>query len=168
MITIIIAYVVVIFIIAHLAYEGIVAPTLRLRIKFALFTLRDRAFRVHLESSTLFPREEYDLFLDSINGVMKYIDDMGITYLILFKKFASEEMKNRALRRARTFKESKCSDVRNLAEALEYQVEMLVAINSLSLFVTILPFALLVLRVRNIIRALAFRGNRGEGELAIT
>lgn len=155
--TSILAVVVIVLSLAHFLYETIIAPTLRLRIKFAFFGVRDRAFHAHMKQPDTFTREDYELFVESINGVMRHTSEITLSTTYMMRRRLPREVRIRATARARRFEGSESAEVREIAYDLARYVEMLLIVNNAGLFVTMVPFAVSLVFMRKALRALIFR-----------
>jgi hypothetical protein len=86
----------------HFVYEGIIAPTLRLRLRFRLFRLRDELRRLWLEASPRIPEEEFRRYQQTLNASISFLSYVNVVNLYEARQAVKkdrelyEKMKQRA------------------------------------------------------------------------
>lgn len=70
----------------HLAYESIIAPSLRLSLKYKLFALRDRARRLKMQAGEAFSDRHFDDLQRSLNLLIGFVDSLDIGLILHMKR----------------------------------------------------------------------------------
>ena len=144
----------------HVVYETIIAPTLRLRMKYRFFELRDQAVLLRLEEPKALPDPLYQHLLDAINGSMCYISDLSLMGILRLKP--SEEERLRAEQRIRELANADAPEVRQMAKALRINMISVLVINSTGMLLAVIPIIVFVFTLLNVwrdIETLAFKGS---------
>ncbi len=152
----------VVLALVHLIYETIIAPTLRLRMKYRFFELRDRTVRLRLDEPEALPASLHDDLFDAIDGAMRYISGLSVVSMLRFPMIP-DKVRRRADERARAFDTSESADVRRIASDLRSYLLLVLFINSLGLIITVVPIMAFFFTIQRNIETLAFKGvSRGD------
>lgn len=152
----------VVLALVHLIYETIIAPTLRLRMKYRFFELRDRTVRLRLDEPEALPASLYDDLFDAIDGAMRYISGLSVVSMLRLPTIP-DKVRRRADERARAFDTAESADVRRIASDLRLYLLLVLFINSLGLIITVVPIMAFFFTIQRNIETLAFKGvSRGD------
>lgn len=152
----------VVLALVHLIYETIIAPTLRLRMKYRFFELRDRTVRLRLDEPEALPASLHDDLFDAIDGAMRYISGLSVVSMLRFPMIP-DKVRRRADERARAFDTAESADVRRIAYDLRSYLLLVLFINSLGLIITVAPIMAFFFTIQRNIETLAFKGvSRGD------
>jgi len=153
----------VVLALVHLIYETIIAPTLRLRMKYRFFELRDRTVRLRLDEPEALPASLHDDLFDAIDGAMRYISGLSVVSIRRMVPMIPDEVRRRADERARAFDTAESADVRRIAYDLRSYLLLVLFINSLGLIITVAPIMAFFFTIQRNIETLAFKGvSRGD------
>ncbi len=128
----------------HFVYDGIIAPSLRLTLRFRLFTLRDEARAMRADQPDAIRRETYRALEDYINGAIRVLPKANIE-LVMKAREAFErypELRAQAQSQQRLIDECQSTEVRDLQRQATEAVNLALLANSGGWFFWVLPVLL--------------------------
>lgn len=76
------AFIFIILSIIHVVYESIIAPSLRLNLRYRLFEIRDKIRLLKIDNQEKFDTKLFNLIDDSINSKINFLSGYNISLLI--------------------------------------------------------------------------------------
>ena len=125
----------------HFVYESILAPSMRLKLRFELFVLRDRVRKLKIENYESFKDKHFYYLQDSLNNLIALLArfDCATLARIEAEMKRHPEMRRRAEERSRTLDDCDLEEAREIrCESLKLASKAL-AVNSGGWLVYILP-----------------------------
>jgi hypothetical protein len=135
---------------AHFVYEGIIAPSVRLRLRYSMFELRDELRTLHREDE----RCSRDAFEIAHNGINQYIDRLHAVNLELMSRFRiayrDRAFREETERRKAVLDACGSSELRGIVGRANKTIEMAFAANTGMWAVYVAPFIVAAVCVRAI------------------
>jgi hypothetical protein len=125
----------------HFIYESILAPSMRLKLRFELFVLRDRVRKLKIENSEYFKDKHFHYLQDSLNNLIALLARFDCATLVRIESEMKRhpELRKRAEERSRTLDDCDLEEVRVIRyESLKLASTALV-VNSGGWLIYILP-----------------------------
>lgn len=125
----------------HFAYESIVAPSLRLEIRYKLFALRDQARRLKMTAKDEFEDRHFDDLQHSINVLIRMMDHLDIGLIFRMKKAvnADPELSKRLEAKSKALDDCRVPEAQSIRkESVRLSVAAL-TVNSAIWFVYLIP-----------------------------
>lgn len=145
---------------AHFIYEGIVAPSLRMKLRNQMFELRDELRHLHATDDRC-TREAFDI---AHSGINQYINRLHIVTLSLMSRFKAayrdKAFREEVERRRKALDACKSSELQSIVSRANHNIEAAFAANSGMWFVYLAPLAMAVLFVTTLtskLHGLVFR-----------
>ena len=100
----------------HFVYEGIILPSIRMNLRFKLFSLRDRVRNLKVECGTALNDEIYHLLENSINTTIKFLHRVDVSAVVDAHRTieTDEELRKRAGNRKALFDKCQIAEVRDI------------------------------------------------------
>lgn len=136
----------IILAIFHFVYESILLPSIRQRLRYKLFALRDRLVRLSLDNNQKTEIKHFEHIERSINTSIRHLPYMTISTIFHADNFykMNPELQNDINRRVETIKNLKNEQLKELhSVCIKYSIQSLVY-NSMMLFIYLLPIVLLI------------------------
>jgi hypothetical protein len=130
----------------HFIYEGILAPSFRLELRFELFRLRDEVRQLKIESSDALLDKHFNYLQDSINALISFLYKFDFATLLLAE---AESRRNPAFKK-RVEERARILDDCNIQRARDIRKKSLViaakalVINSGACILYLIPIALVL------------------------
>lgn len=83
----------IILVIWHFIYQAILLPTLRLRLRFELFKIRDKVRKLKIDEKEVFSDEAYYFTENSVNSLLQNLHFIEFSTLVEAKKFFNSNKK---------------------------------------------------------------------------
>lgn len=153
--------------IIHLIYESVIAPSLRLKLRFDLFALRDEVRSLKVEHGDMLRDRHFKYLEDSINSTILMLPRFELSVI----RKINEELKKDKELDARVQERMRVLDDCNISRIAEIRKKSLdlanksFVINSGMLFMYLLPFALLRV-IENRIRSAVSMSNADLKKIA--
>lgn len=130
----------------HFIYEGIIAPTLRVKIDHGLFELRDNLRAVKIDLDDACDERAYSIVDDGIN---MYIGRIGLV-TVSFVVWLRAQLKDASLRdelhdRYKAVKTCGTPELMGISQKGQALVEQALIVNSLPLAIFLTPFSLVAM-----------------------
>lgn len=127
----------------HFIYEAIILPSLRLRLRFRLFALRDLARRLHISHSI--DDHVFGLLDNGINGVLDRLHRINLEMFLVTTRAISEDpsLIKRAEKNQRAIRLCKNPAAQQIADECQQIVMCAFRANSGALIVHLMPLDLL-------------------------
>jgi len=140
----------------HFVYEGIIAPSLRLNLRFRLFQLRDELRMLKIRHGSDFDDKHFHYLQDGVNNLLSGLPRIDITLLVrVMNEIASDkQLKQRMDARAKILDDCKLDDARRLRKQSIEIVERALTINSGAWVLYVLPIALAAVCYKSTIKTL--------------
>jgi len=126
-------------------YEGMIAPSLRIKLRYELFDVRDRLIKLRHEHKQSFKHAEFDLMMYIVNASIfvlshhNIIDVIGLRAKAVQGKAEGLEVEEQGKRIAATVEQSELPELKELhGEIITVTIQAL-AVNSLPFIVMLLP-----------------------------
>lgn len=129
---------------AHFIYEGILAPSIRMKLRYDLYEVRDELRAAWTDNESGLTEDAYMLLQHEINSAIVHLGDLGLSVLI---------EASRALKKTEIAERvDRCKKIRNschseryisLRSRYKHAVAMAWMVNSVGLFAWIVPAAFL-------------------------
>jgi len=131
----------------HFIYEGIFVPSIRLKLRFEAFALRDKLRRLKANNENDINDEEYFLINDSVNNTIRLIPYTTIGFL---GRALQDIIKNPELRRTisaklEIIKKSKINEVRQISAENNEIIRRAFMVNSFAFVVYLSPIVIPVI-----------------------
>jgi len=144
----------------HFIYEGIIAPSLRLEVRFKLFQLRDDLRMLKIEHAEKLDDRHFHYLQDSINNVIRGLPNFSLAMLYdLMERISKDrELKARLDARAKILDDCQIEQARKIREQGVRLVQQALSINSGGWWFYILPIVVAVVcyaSTKNLIRSIA-------------
>ena len=140
----------------HFLYEGIVAPTLRTKLKHEMFQLRDELRSVHLERDDGCPQEAFNIAHNGINQYVHRLHWVTISFVTEFNRMNSSSKKAEVDRRRRVVETCEVKELSDIVARGNKVVERALFVNSGAVFayctVLLVPLAILFMCAHSIYR----------------
>jgi hypothetical protein len=100
----------------HFVYEGILAPSFRLKLRFELFELRDEVRQIKIEHKDKLNDVHFDYLQDSVNTLISILYKFDFATLALAESVSRSdpEFKKRAEERSRLLDDCQLDQARNI------------------------------------------------------
>jgi hypothetical protein len=100
----------------HFSYESIIAPSLRLRLRYRLFELRDRARNLKIQHGHSLRDRHFDYLQDSINGVISVLYQFDLAALVTIARElrSNAELRDLVATRAKALDDCPIPDARKI------------------------------------------------------
>ncbi len=128
-------------------YYSIVAPSLRMRLRYSFFELRDQLRAVRIEDKSEADSEAFHCLQSAFNSYIRWLFRVDVASLWEFHSLLKSDNTLRRLVEQRTRAVQECTnpELRRIYEASHSLVLWTILVNSLGFFVLIaLPFLLIV------------------------
>ena len=125
----------------HFVYESLLAPSLRLRLRFDLFVLRDRVRNLKIDNPKEFQDKHFHHLQDSINTLIALLARFDIATLsrIEAEMKSDPALKRRADERSRILDDCQLEEARKIRHQTLRLASVALALNSGGWFVYIVP-----------------------------
>ena len=125
----------------HFVYESIVAPSLRLKLRFDLFVLRDRVRSLKIENPEGFQDKHFHYLQDSINTLLALLARFDFATLSRIETEIKRDpaMQKRAEERSRILDDCQLEEARKIRHQTLRLASVALALNSGGWFVYIVP-----------------------------
>ncbi len=138
-------YFLIIIVFYHFIYEGILAPSLRLKLRFDLFKIRDRLRNLKHEDSDVCSDEVFAYLQDSINNGLRMLHKTDLIRLVsIDAKIEKNPVLQKQIQRRR---EALCAvidpDVQECMKDLNYVARTALLVNSGGWYIYLVPIALI-------------------------
>lgn len=116
---------------AHFIYEGIIAPTLRDKLRHQMFELRDQLRSIQIQDGKRCPREAFDIAHEGINQYVNRIHWLTVSFMREFNR-VHRDPKIRAETKRRREAVENCGhpEVQRIVKAANGVLERAFAVNS--------------------------------------
>ena len=132
--------------ILHLIYESIIAPSLRLKLSFDLFKLRDDARSLIIKNEKQLDGHHFEYLQDSINILLKSLHNFDIILLALamIEINKNTALKERIDKRIKTFDDCKLPEAMEIRKKTFDVADKALLINNGGWFVYLIPIVLAI------------------------
>jgi hypothetical protein len=125
----------------HFVYEAILAPSLRLKLRFELFVLRDRVRALRIESPGALQDKHFHYLQDSINTLIAVLARFDVA---TFERIEAEMKRNPELRRlveerSRILDDCALEEAKGIRYASLRLASVALAVNSGGWFIYVVP-----------------------------
>jgi hypothetical protein len=125
----------------HFVYEGIIAPSLRLRLRFKLFEQRDLLRNLRVVESKSVDKEVFSIVHDRLNNGLKLLSAIHVSTLVendrVFDR--NPELRELVQKKNAVLEACECKDVKDIDERGALIVTEAFAVNSMGLAVFVIP-----------------------------
>ncbi len=145
----------------HFVYESIIAPSLRLGLRYQFFNLRDQIRMLKAENGANFPKDVFYLMEEFINSSLKHLHHYNFSLLLEAKKeFESDpKLKEKINKKINTINSCKIGEVKDIFKQTLQLTTRAFLINIGSWFIYLIPLAILYLafsKLKNILLNITF------------
>ena len=125
----------------HFVYESIVAPSLRLKLRFDLFVLRDRVRSLKIENPEGFQDKHFHYLQDSINTLLALLARFDIATLSRIETEMKRDpaMQKRVEERSRILDDCSLQEAKNIRYSSVRLASVALALNSGGWLIYIVP-----------------------------
>lgn len=140
--------------VAHLTYESIVLPTIRLANRYKLFALRDRLRYLTHQHNNKISDQVFEIVDSSINNTLTLLPHFTVSvYLASFKKFSEKsDLTKKSEARMNTVNNCEIEEVRQIANKASSYLFQTLIYNSLALLILSAPIVIIIEIIRSLFR----------------
>ena len=140
--------------VAHLTYESVVLPTIRLSTRYKLFALRDRLRLLkHLRRNEI-SNEVFEIVDSTINNTLTLLPHFTMSILISSAKRLSEkpEIVKKSQSRMELVNNCEIDEIKKIAEKAGRYLFQTLIYYSLALFIILSPIIIVIVMIRSLFR----------------
>jgi len=139
----------------HFIFESILAPSIRLNLRFDLFSLRDKLRRLKAENPEL-SDEAFSVVQDGLNGTLKYLYEIDVPVLLHCDSQVKADpiLRERMEKRREIVKQANSEELISIVKQLRKKVESAAIINSGGWLFYVVPMAVLFLVCKTVFKAI--------------
>ncbi len=136
----------------HFVYEGIVLPTLRTRLRFKLFALRDNLRRAKIQLGSQVEDSVFLYLERSINSSIRFLEHLDLETMYAARRFieSNPALLEDVKRRMKTLDECPVEEIRAIRSEHRTIVQEALAANGLALLAYIVPIVVAVVFLQRI------------------
>lgn len=129
----------------HFIYEGIIAPSLRMKLRNDMFELRDELRHLHTNNDRC-TREAFDIAHAGINQYINRLHGVTIGLMLEFREaYRDTNFREEVERRKKTLDACESPELKSICSRANSKIESAFLINTGMLFLYVVPLALAAL-----------------------
>ena len=134
----------------HSVYEGIIAPSIRLSLRFRIFALRDRLRNLRVNAQV--DDRVFELLHQRTNTAIRLLPNMTVSTVVEAGRAfeADAELRRRADKWTATLDQCKVKEVQEIRDGIDNNLLLAFAANSVGLLIWMLPIVFAALCIRRI------------------
>lgn len=131
----------------HFVYEGIVAPSFRMKLNFELFRLRDNLRSLKISHRDELDDKHYYYLQDSINALIRLLPKLDITTLSHVRRLVEQDpkLKARAMERSMILDDCKLQEAREIRKKTLKIAYKVLLVSAGAWFIYLIPILLVYL-----------------------
>ncbi|MCJ2530739.1 MAG: hypothetical protein LN413_00255 [Candidatus Thermoplasmatota archaeon] len=140
--------------VVHWIYEGIIAPSLRMKLRYELFALRDDLRRLNDPTTPEIEDRVYNALQESLNSAIRFLSIINLEMMFRAYRLLESDSNARAFADKRNRLLSSCEhpEVQRIRIRMREVLERALGTNSLPVCFYLLPLAVLLRCLRETIR----------------
>jgi len=120
---------------AHFIYEGIIAPTLRDRLRHQMFELRDQLRAIQIKEGEQCPREAFDIAHHGINQYVNRIHWLTLSFMFEFDRVHQDpKVRDETKRRQSVVANCEQPEIKRIVKEANQVLGQAIAVNSAPFF----------------------------------
>ncbi|AYB34816.1 hypothetical protein [Chryseolinea soli] len=129
----------------HFIYEGILLPSIRLKLRFELYALRDGLRDLKINENHKFKDSEFDHLHDIINGMLEVLPVLNINFVrrMIRAEESDPDLKDVIEQRRRAIESCSIGGVREIYHELSVLMNYAVFANSFCMLIYLIPVFLI-------------------------
>lgn len=144
----------VVLMLTHFIYEGIIAPTLRLRLKYELFKIRDELRALKDAKGPAVSDKVFSYLQNCLNNLIKFLPAIDVLNSAKIEQRIREDENLRAevTRVSRCLEDSKLEEVQELRNKISKTFAHILIVNNAMILLYVLPGFALMFFARSFLR----------------
>jgi hypothetical protein len=127
---------------AHFIYEGIIAPSLRMKLRNRMFDLRDKLRHLHINNDRC-SRDAFDVAHTGINQYINRLHGVTIGLMVDFKEaYRDSKFREEVERRKKILDACESPELKSICSEANQNIESALMINTVMLFLYVIPLAI--------------------------
>lgn len=137
----------------HFIYEGIVAPSIRTKLRNDMFELRDELRNLHISKDDRCSREAFEIAHTGVNQYLDRLHAVTISFMRRFREaYKDADFRADVERRQMVLNSCESTELRKIVASANSRIELALFANSAGWLIYLVPVALLGICIKAITR----------------